>query len=119
VVPTPSPVPPAAAPTAPQVIAAAQLDANRISGDKEIVPDNNTQTEIGRSGVEQVVGSFKLCVAVDGNVATVTPLRSTGFPAYDAKILSTIRGKWRYKPYLVDGKPTAVCTAVRFIYSQK
>jgi hypothetical protein len=101
------------------VIAAAQLDANRISGEKSILPDNNTQTEIGRSGVEQVVGAFKLCIGDNGTVTTVAPLRSTGFPAYDAKILDTIRGHWRYKPYLVAGKPTAVCTAVRFVYSQK
>jgi hypothetical protein len=25
---------------------------------------------------------------------------------------------WRYRPFLVDGKPTAVCTEVTFIYQQ-
>ena len=46
-------------------------------------------------------------------------LKSTGFPAYDNKILSKMRGEWRYKPYMVNGKAVPVCTAVTFIYSQK
>ncbi|HSR96990.1 MAG TPA: protein kinase [Kofleriaceae bacterium] len=113
----PSTAPAAAA--APQVITPGALDANRIAGEKEIIPDENTQSEIGRSGQEKVAGSFKLCVAPDGNVTSVSQLKSTGFPAYDSKIQNTIRGKWRYKPFIVDGKATTVCTAVRFVYSQK
>jgi hypothetical protein len=49
----------------------------------------------------------------------VVQLKSTGFPAYDAKIMSTIRGEWRYQPFLLNGKATEVCTAVTFIYSQQ
>jgi hypothetical protein len=26
---------------------------------------------------------------------------------------------WTYRPFLVNGKPAPVCTAVTFIYSQK
>jgi TonB family protein len=101
------------------IITPGALDANRVAGDKEIIPDENTQSEIGRSGQDKINGSYKLCVAPDGNVTSVTQLKSTGFPAYDNKIQSTIRGKWRYKPFIVDGKATTVCTAVRFVYSQK
>jgi hypothetical protein len=46
-------------------------------------------------------------------------LRSSGFAAYDEKIQATIRRDWRYRPFLVNGKATPVCTAFRFIYSQK
>jgi hypothetical protein len=112
-------VPSPASPAAPQIVTPSALDANRIAGEKEIIPDENTQSEIGRAGVEKIAGSFKLCIAADGNISTVTQLKSTGFPAYDSKIQNTIRGKWRYRPFILDGKPTAVCTAVRFIYSQK
>jgi len=45
-------------------------------------------------------------------------LKSTGFPAYDSKIQTKIRGEWRYKPYNVNGKAVPVCTAVTFIYNQ-
>jgi serine/threonine protein kinase len=133
---TPSPIPPPdaapapvrpsapaiatpAAPTAPQVVVPAALEANRIGGDKTIIPDAVTQDAITRAGVESVVSTYKLCVAADGEVSLITQMRSTGFAAYDDKIRSTIRATWRYRPYLVDGRATPVCTALRFVYSQR
>ena len=115
----PPPPPPPAPPPPPQTVAQNVLDANRISGDKEIVPDDTTQTEIGRSNVDSVNGLFKVCLTPEGTISGVTALRSTGFPAYDNKIQNTIRRSWRYRPFLVAGKAAAVCTAVRFLYTQK
>ena len=66
-----------------------------------------------------MTGTFKLCLSADGNVAAVNQIKSTGFGQYDAKILSTIRTQWKYRPYVVNGKAVPVCTAVTFIYSQK
>jgi serine/threonine protein kinase len=122
--PAPAPVPvkaqtPSPAAAAPQTVTPTALDANRLSGDKDIQPDNTTQSEIGRAGVDKVMGLFKLCITPEGSVSTVAQLKSTGFADYDAKIQSTIRSKWRYRPYLVNGKPAAVCTAVKVIYSQQ
>jgi len=108
-----------APPAAPQNVAPTALDANRISGDKDIIPDDITKAEIGRSGKDRLIATYKVCITVDGAIGAVSQLASTGFPAYDAKILNTIRGKWRYRPFIVNGKAAAVCTAVRFIYSQK
>jgi len=132
VTPTPAPLPaapaiakavPAAAPAPatapPQTVAATVLDANRIAGDKNVIPDPTTQSEIGRGGVDTISGTFKVCLTPDGAINTVSPLKSTGFAAYDGKIQDTIRKSWRYKPFLVGGKPAPVCTAVRFVYSQK
>lgn len=53
-----------------------------------------------------------------GAVGSVTQLKSTGFPAYDAKIIREMK-QWGYKPYLVNGKAVPVCTAVTFIYTQR
>jgi serine/threonine protein kinase len=131
--PPPSASPPASAPTSPPAVAAAAppapvttqnvaptvLDANRTSGDKEIVPDESTQSEIARSGTDAINGAFKVCVTDDGSINTVTQIKSTGFPSYDVKIQNTIRKTWRYRPIMVSGKPTPVCTAVRFVYRQK
>ena len=78
-----------------------------------------TRAEISQSGKDKLLGVYKLCITAEGNVASVVQLRTTGFPAYDAKIKATIRGEWRYQPFLLNGKPTPVCTAVTFIYSQK
>jgi len=108
-----------AAPAPPPAIAASVLDANRISGDKRIVPDENTMAFIGRAGTEQVASAYKVCVTAEGTIGAVTQLKSTGFPAYDARILATIRGEWRYRPFLINGKPSPVCTGYRFIYRQK
>jgi hypothetical protein len=74
---------------------------------------------IGRAGADTLVSTYKICVTSEGAINTVTQIRSTGFPAYDEKIRSTIRHDWRYRPYVVNGKPTPVCTALRFAYSQK
>ena len=119
VVGAPPPPPPPPPPAPPQNVPPTMLEGSRISGDKMIAPDDVTKTEIQRSGKDKVVGSFKLCLTVDGSIASVTMLKSTGFDAYNTKIQGKMRSEWRYKPYNVNGKPVPVCTAVTFIYSQK
>ena len=106
----PSPPPPSVAPT--------QLEGSRISGDKNIVPDNVTKVEIARSVKGKIVTALKFCLSTDGSVSSVSLLKSSGFPAYDAKIQREMR-TWRYRPYVVNGKATPVCSAVTYIYSQK
>jgi protein TonB len=100
-------------------VAATVLDANRTAGDKEILPDERTQTEIARSGTESIHASFKVCVTDDGSINTVTMIKSSGFPSYDVKIQNTIRKTWHYRPIIVSGKPAPVCTAVTFVYHQR
>jgi hypothetical protein len=111
--------PPAVVSTAPQVVSPNVMDTHRIAGQRTILPDEITMTAIGRSGNTTLVSSYKVCISADGLVSTVSQLKSTGFPAYDAKIQATLRREWRYRPYVMNGKPTAVCTAFRFQYSQK
>jgi hypothetical protein len=94
------------------------LEGSRISGDKNIIPDDVTKTEIQRSGKDRIVGSFKLCLSDAGDITAITQLKSTGFSAYDGKIQREMRN-WKYRPFMVNGKPSRVCTAVTFIYSQK
>ncbi len=115
----PPPPPPPPPPAPPQNIPPTLLEGQRIAGEKMISPDDVTKTEIARSGKDKVIGSFKLCLSVAGSVTQVTQLKSTGFPAYDNKILTKMRNEWRYKPYMVNGKAVPVCTAVTFIYTQK
>lgn len=110
-----APPPPPPPPAPPQNIPPLALEALRLTGDKTILPDEVTKTEIERSGKNTVVGSFKLCVDTSGAVTVVSQLKSTGFQAYDNKLAAGMRS-WSYKPYLSNGKPTPVCTAVTFIY---
>ena len=114
-----APPPPPPPPPPPQVVAPTMLEGSRISGEKMIVPDDVTKTEIQRSGKDRVLGSFKLCIDVSGNVTSVNMMKTTGFPSYDGKIQQKMRKEWRYRPYAVNGKAVPVCTAVTFIYSQK
>jgi hypothetical protein len=115
----PPPPPPPPPPAPPQNVPPTLLEGSRIAGEKQIVPDDVTKTEIGRSGKDRIVGSFKLCLTPTGSISNVTQLKSTGFPAYDSKILNKMRSEWRYKPYMVNGKAVPVCTAVTFIYTQR
>jgi protein TonB len=117
VVGTPPPPPPPPPPAPPQNVPPTMLEGQRIAGNKMIVPNDVTKTEIQRSGKDKVVGSYKLCITVDGNIASINQLKSTGFGAYDAKIQAEMRA-WRYRPYMVNGKAVPVCTAVTFIYTQ-
>lgn len=121
VFPMPPPPPPPPLPEAviPQNVPPAELDAGRVAGEKNIVPDDATKNEIARSGKHRVLGSYKVCISTEGNVFSVKQLRTTTFPAYDAKIMKTIREGWRYRPFTVKGKAVPVCTAVTFVYSQQ
>ncbi|MDX2093504.1 MAG: hypothetical protein SFX73_37010 [Kofleriaceae bacterium] len=115
----PPPPPPPPPPAPPQNVPPTLLEGSRIAGDKQIVPNEVTKTEIMRSGKDKVIGSFKLCINAGGEVTNVTMLKSTGFPAYDGIIQNKMRGEWKYRPYAVNGRAVPVCTAVTFIYSQK
>lgn len=108
--------PPPPPPASPMNIPPSVLENNRIAGLKQIEPDPATQLEIRRSGKDKIIGSFKLCVAVDGEISTVSQLKSTGFADYDAKIITGLK-TWRYMPYIYNGGVVPVCTAVTFIYS--
>jgi hypothetical protein len=114
----PPPPPPPPPPAPPTNISPAALEANRIAGEKNILPDDITRAEISQSGKGELIGSFKLCISTAGSVTGVSVLKSTTFPAYDARITAELR-KWKYAPFLINGKPAAVCTAVTFIYSQR
>jgi protein TonB len=112
------PPPPPPKPQAPQNVAPTALEAQRISGEKNIAPDDVTKTEIQRSGKTKIVASVKICLGATGSVASLNVLKASGFPAYDQKIQREMRN-WRYRPFQINGKPAPVCTAVTFIYQQK
>jgi hypothetical protein len=113
-----APPPPPPPPPPPEIVSPTALDANRIAGTKNIVPDDKTKVAMARSDKNKVVGTYKLCISTMGSVTSVAQLKSTGFASYDEKIMRELR-LWRYHPFTVNGKPAAVCTAVTFIYSQE
>lgn len=99
-------------------VAPAVLEGYRIGGDRLITPDASTKDEI-RGTPQPVVAAVRLCLDASGSVQEVGLMKSSNFAAYDTKIVNTIKSGWRYKPYEVNGTPSAVCTRVTFIYTQK
>jgi hypothetical protein len=93
------------------------LEGKRIAGEKMVVPNDVTKSEISSLGLSRIQGTFRVCLDETGTVESVLPMRSTGFASYDARILATIR-TWRYSPYMINDEPVPVCTAVTFIYTQ-
>lgn len=114
----PAPPPPPPPPAPPQNVAPQAFEAQRISGEKQILPDDVTKTEIQRAGKTQFMVPVKVCVATNGAVSDVRVLKSSGFPAYDQKLNREIR-KWRYTPFTVNGMPAPACGMVNFAYRQK
>lgn len=102
-------------PSEPQIVPQVALEAQRISGQKDIQPPNDVNVAIRRAG-KRAVGVVKMCLTSGGSVKSLKVLKSTGYPSYDAKIKSTMR-QWRYRPFRVNGKAVPVCTSVTFIYT--
>lgn len=101
-----------------QDVAPTALDALRISGEKQILPDDVTRTEIQRSGRLQFLVPVKVCLTADGAIESVRVMKASGFPAYDDKLVREIRG-WRYRPFTVNGRAAPACSVVSFAYRQR
>jgi len=111
------PPPPPPPPSAPKIVLQHVLDQQRISGEKRIVPSESDKLKIRRDDKSQIIASLKMCLNTGGTVSRVSVVRSSGYPAYDAKIKGKMR-QWRYRPFKVNGKAVPVCTSVTFIYRQ-
>lgn len=109
--------------TTPAVVSPSALNALRIAGHPAITPDDATKTALAQSASAtaqrvRLIGSFKLCISSSGRIQAITMLKSTGVPAYDRKLIHDMREGWRYRPLLLEGVPSPVCTVVTFIYEQ-
>jgi hypothetical protein len=109
--------PPPPPPPPPSLVAPTLLEGQRIAGNAQIAPSDDTKIELRDAGKTRVVATAKLCIGIDGVPRTVALIRSSGYPAYDEKIRSEMIA-WRYRPYTINGKAIPVCTAITFIYQQ-
>lgn len=102
----------------PQAVPQVALEQQRLSGEKNIKPDDTTKLSIKRDGKTRVLTTVKMCLSAGGVVSKLQMLKSSGYPAYDSQIKSTMRG-WKYRPFMVNGRAVPVCTSVTFIYNQR
>jgi protein TonB len=61
---------------------------------------------------DEYVTQLRICVTAQGTVSSVKILRPS-IPAIDLQIPNVIP-RWRYKPYLVDGRPTEFCYPMNY-----
>jgi len=61
---------------------------------------------------DEYVAQIRICVNADGSVNNVKILRPS-IPVIDLQIPQVIP-RWKYKPYLVEGRPTAFCYPMNY-----
>ena len=99
----------------PPAVAPSRLEPLRVAGTINITPSDEVKAAAQQTG-HTLRGTFKYCVDETGQVTNVTVLQTTQVEAYDAKIVREMQ-KWAYRPVVVDGHATAVCSAATFIFS--
>lgn len=112
----PPPPPPPPPPDAVRNVSPTLVEKLRVAGNKVIVPDAPTVASMQRGTQRKIVASAKMCLDDKGNVYAVSTLASSGYPAYDRKIVSEMQ-QWVFNAYRQNGRAIAVCTAVTFIYA--
>lgn len=108
--PPPSPPPPPTTSVPP-----ALLEKLRVAGNRAIVPDPATKGTMVQSGRTRVAPMMAMCLDDKGNVSSVAQLKSSGFPAYDRKIIAEMR-QWVFKPYQQNGRAAPVCSTITIPY---
>ena len=99
----------------PQIVPAKLFDGTRVSGDSQIRPPDEVRVALHAEGKTQLVTTVKMCLDRRGRVSRLWLIKSSEYDAYDQRILEAMRS-WIYRPYLVNGEPIPVCTAITFLY---
>ena len=81
------------------------------------MPNDATKQQLLDANDPGVKAVVQMCLDDGGRPARVTLISSSCLPDYDNRILETM-ADWRYKPVEINGKPTAICTMVTYIYRQ-
>lgn len=100
------------------IVPPADLEAQRLTGERNIIPDDATMRAIARAGKTRLLVPLKVCLDRTGRVDKVKLLESSGFPAYDERLVAGV-ARWTYRPYLIGGQPVPVCSIVQFVYNQR
>lgn len=98
----------------PKVVPGATIEAQRLSGNPSIEPDEADRAALAKSRKSALV-AVKLCVDTAGRVASVRFLQCSGVSGYEDKIRREMK-TWTYRPILVEGQAVDVCTVMTFIH---
>lgn len=101
----------AATPAPPSLKIVALDKLHRLGGDAAIAPSPAVRKAARKPLAVAIV---KICLGPDGKVAMTKLVKSSGVPAYDEQLHSTIQATWTFEPFEVDGEPAPVCASATF-----
>jgi hypothetical protein len=103
-------------PASPRKIAQGELESLRVAGARFPSLPAGARTIAHRDGVKTVQMAAEVCVGENGAMSSVRLLRGSDYNDANDKVVADIK-EWRFRPYVVDGKPIPVCAPVILRYS--
>jgi TonB family protein len=92
------------------------LEGLRVAGDRTPSLPGNIKAIARRDGVKQILVAAEVCVGTDGRVSSAKLLKASDYDEANEAILGAIR-QWKFRPYLLDGEPNAVCSGIVLPYA--
>lgn len=92
------------------------LESLRAVGDPNATISADEARRVGLPGNPPPTQTehLRLCIAEDGQLSTVMPASTTTHAS--ATAFSAVARSWKFRPFVVAGKPMAVCSIVGFQY---
>jgi periplasmic protein TonB len=108
--PPPPPPPKPVEPPKPKVVQSTVLESQKLSGGIPPLPPNVKEQAFTTLGNQpgMLTAIFKVCLGTDGAISSINMMKPSGSAALDDFIRANLR-TWRYRPYMIDGKPTPIC----------
>lgn len=96
------------------MVSQSEIIVPRAQDGDRIEPDEATKAELARTG-RRASGAARVCLDDRGKIIVARTLRTTGFPAYDAKIIGELRAR-KFRRFTVEGTPIHVCSDIAASY---
>ena len=93
------------------------LEVRRVAGNTLIEPDNHTKRLLDVNHQRRIRATYRLCLDREGRPERIDLIESSGYASYDRELAHGM-STWLYSPFIVNDKPSPVCTAITFIYKQ-
>ncbi|HKA91935.1 MAG TPA: hypothetical protein VKE22_29935 [Haliangiales bacterium] len=101
---------------APRKIVQGDLESLRLAGDRFPSLPAGARSIAHRDNVKDIVMAAEVCVGENGAPLSVRLLKPSDYNDANDKVVASIK-QWRFRPYLVDGRPSPVCAPVVLRYS--
>jgi hypothetical protein len=93
----------------PVVVTLSDLKEHFGAGDMEVVLHAETRKAMADQGIKRATVMTRVCVTTEGDVSTAEVIRTNHAPPEVVKGVIDEMLKWRFTPWLIDGRRTPVC----------